>query len=266
MPVNQCEGISVYIQKEISTREHTSPYDAAREWVRRVHREGIVLDLGCSDYVTSRILHEEGIPVVGMDLDMSALRQAQRNTDSPLVVQCDAQNLPLNYENSAVSTVLALDVLEHFPRNEAIEILSSIRRLPNIQNLIVSMPIISPWSMRTMIEGGRAIRNMKWPETGLFDRTHKIFTDQRGHKKMFQKSGFRVVQEESSNWFENITGDWENVIQTVPRFRRPHAKLFGKFVWDILPKMVHPTNKSKRRSVTDRIIAYQGVYLLTPEI
>ncbi len=263
MSVNQTEGVSVYVRKDIAERERSSLYDAARELVRKVHGNGTVLDLGCSDLVASRILMQEGYRVVGADLDRSALRRAHGNAADARVIQADARHLPFDYESSDITTVLALDVIEHFRRPEALEVLRGIRALPNIKNVIVTMPIHSIWSIPLMIEALRAVRQMRMPETGLLDRTHKIFTDQAGHRRLFEESGFIVDQEETTNWFEGVTGSWDNVFQTRPGFRRLHARLFEKAVWDVIPKMVHPLDRSRRRQVTDRLIAYQGMYLLS---
>ncbi len=260
MPVNQENGLSVYYREDIAKRETYHLYRAVRELAGRFSRSGTILDLGCGDFPTSRILQKDGFNVVGIDLDESALRQGKGNYPSANLVLGDLRNLPISEQND-IDVVFALDVLEHLEREEAADVLRSLASIAPAATIIASMPIISKVSIPTYTQGIPILFKGKRPETGLFDRTHKILTDTDGHKAIFSEAGYDVVEEYRANWIDGVTGEWEDMDQ------REYAdqlkgKLFKALGWHILPRLRHPFNEERRDETIDHLTSRQALYVL----
>lgn len=272
MPINQENGVSVYCNKPIEERENSPLYKSVRELVNKYSRGGLVLDLGCSDLVASRVLQRQGFNVVGLDLDDTALRAAKINAPEISVIKADVSRLPVR-STAAVDIVLLLDVLEHLQYQDARSLLSSFAGTG--ARVIVTMPIISPFSIPSNKELLQFVRDGHRPTMGLFDRTHQILTDRIGHKKLFQSAGLGVLEEFNTNPAESVSGDWEwkktfkaeppnyKVLKGVRQgLRQVRGGPFRMVVFDLIPRLVHPLDPTKRREVTDRLIEYQGIYVL----
>ena len=271
MGINVENGQSVYCKEPIEKREIQSLYSVVRELVQKHSQTRIVMDIGCSDLTASRILNISGFQVIGIDLDISCLRKAKNRGDKSYLMQADARHLPFN--NTKADTVILLDILEHLERNEAAELLT---RIPEITadnpKVIVSMPIINPFSIPCQREFLLMTRQMKRPLIGLFDRTHKIFTGREGHKQLFKDAGLIPAEEyytfwelgDSGNWKLSVSGNWETLDRLSPQIKSRKYKIYELLTQTLAPHIFHPLNKSKRQNITDNLIAYQGLYVLKP--
>lgn len=269
MGTNIENGQSVYCREPIEKREIQPLYSAVRELVHKHSQTRTVMDIGCSDLPASRILNISGFQVIGVDLDKSCLRKAKSRGDKSDLVQADARHLPFN--NTKADAVILLDILEHLERYEAIELLT---RIPEFTadnpKVIVSMPIINLFSIPCQREFLLMTRQMKRPLIGLFDRTHKIFTGRKGHKQLFKDAGL-IPEEEyytfwklglSGYWELNVSGDWKTLNkQNLPK-RSNKYRAYELATHNLIPRVLHPLNESKRQSTTDNLIAYQGLYVL----
>lgn len=262
MGLNQEQGKSVYCEGNLAKREISPLYDAAREMITRVSRRGdIVLDLGCACLLASKILKENGYNVIGLDLDPDALAIAQkRGTAIPLVC-ADLTSFPMG-GNERVRAVLLLDVLEHLTREGIKGLLGELAEKFGCP-LVVSMPIISPFSFPCLKE-----RLRMWqhggdrPMTGLFDRTHMVLTDRKGHRQIFEDVGYSVEAEHVSSW-RGVTGTWETVRPVaVPSVLRWKAK---QLIDVVIPAVLYPFDRFAREEVYKTIEGVQALYLLKPK-
>lgn len=252
MPINLENGESVYCQEPVKIRQKSGLYVKARELARKYSHQKSILDLGCSDLVASRILAEEGFSVIGLDLAEHALRKAKYNGNA-LLTQADIRNLPLS-RNTAIDTVLGLDILEHLTRDEAVKVLLDIKTRFVGPTFIVSMPIISA-NFGTIREGCKMIAQRKRPTMGLFDRTHQILTGRGAHLQIFNQTGLNLIECDFTNCFDGTTSGWEEVDATKFGRRVIAAK---KVLHDIPVGLLG--NLGRRFS--DALIAYQGIYVL----
>lgn len=264
MPANYENGRSVYCQRDIEQRANNPLYQVARTLIRRnVSPGGIILDLGCSDLVASGSLTKE-YKVIGMDLAMDALVDGKERFPEGNTVLADARQLPFG-RSEAVGGVLMLDVVEHLKREEAVKFLSTVRENFPQAVSIVTMPIISTYSMRANIDRiGIALRGQR-PEMGLFDRTHEILTDRKGHRLLFRESGMEVVDEYATLAFGGVSGDWQIEKAVEKTTWKGTLKQSLATAVDLIPKVVHPLDTEKQKALREEMAEYQGVYVLRPK-
>lgn len=262
MGLNQEQGKSVYCEGDLEEREVSPLYDAAREMVARVSRPGdIVLDLGCACFLASRLLKERGYNVIGLDLDFDALTIAQKRSTATPLVCADLVNFPMG-GNKKVRAVLLLDVLEHLAQEETTGLLKELAEKFSCP-LVVSMPIISPFSLPCLKERLRMLQHGgERPMMGLFDRTHKILADRKGHRQIFEDAGYSVEAEHVSSW-RGVTGTWETVhpVAVPPVFRWKAKQLVDL----VIPAILHPLDRSAREEVYKTMEGVQALYLLKPK-
>jgi trans-aconitate methyltransferase len=99
------------------------------------------------------------LQVIGIDTNSFALRRGRQRLPQAFLVLADLRALPLA-QTDKIDTALALDVIEHLNREEAIELLTELKEKLDFEfHLIVSMPIISPISVPCFIEGLDVVRN-----------------------------------------------------------------------------------------------------------
>ena len=92
---------------------------------------GRVLDVGCSDGRGSVALSRS----FGCDIYRPALAEAERTGRRRPVVQADIRYLP--YRSGAFDAVVALDVIEHFEKPDALRVLDEMERVS--RSLVVVM-------------------------------------------------------------------------------------------------------------------------------
>ena len=261
MGLNQEQGRSVYCEGDLAVREISPLYDAAREMITRVSRPGdIILDLGCACLLASRLLKEGEYNVIGLDLDFDALATAKKRDATTPLVCADLVRFPMG-SDERVKAVLLLDVLEHLTREDAKGLLEELTEKFNCP-LVVSMPIISLFSLPCLKERFRMWQHGgERPVMGLFDRTHKILTDRKGHRQIFEDAGYLVEAEYISSW-RGVTGEWETVHPVVvPSVLRWRAKQLADVV---IPAVLCPFDRSARQEVYKTIEGVQALYLLKP--
>ena len=260
MATNKEGDTSVYCESDFATREKHPLHCAVREIVQRNYRGGLTFDLGCSDFVTSNLLQQQGIPVIGIDLDFSSLKSARLRKDNINVVQANLEHgLPIA-KNTQVDCVIMLDIVEHLNRDQAIQLLAELKTLFPQSVAIVSMPNVA-LTIPCLFEASSMIARGRRPKTGLFDRTHHILTDIKGHKKLFKESGWQVVEQYSTNHFEGVTGEWKTV-QPKPQAGTLAEQVVKKLTMSGMPKLLFPGNLDRQEQIKDRLLTYQGLYVL----
>ena len=250
MGSNTERGFSVYCQNDITTREQGVLYKAAREIAQRQTCGKLILDLGSSDLPASRLLIEDGHQVIGLDLEISCLKKAKERNPEANLIQADlTKNLPFN-PKTEVGSVILLDVLEHLEKEEAIGLLKNLAGHYPQALLIISIPIISPFSIPCLYELLQVIRQRKRPPMGLFDRTHKILVNRSGHLDIFSKAGYEVCETYATNMFEGLTGHPEYLGNNHDQSESSKKRIL-RTLYTHLPK-----------KVGDQLFSYQALYVL----
>lgn len=94
--------------------------------LRRVVRPGqTVLDIGCSDGRGSVLLSAVG--AFGVDIHRPALAVARQRDRRRVVVQADVRRLP--FRGGAFDFCVALDVVEHLDKPEALDLIAEMERV-----------------------------------------------------------------------------------------------------------------------------------------
>lgn len=94
-----------------------------------------ILDVGCSDGRGSEVLSRRRAD--GVDIYRPALEAARDDHRRTRVVQADVRHLP--YRASSHDVVVALDVIEHFTKPDALTVLSELERVAR-GHVVVATP------------------------------------------------------------------------------------------------------------------------------
>ncbi len=257
-------------------------YASTYELVRRCSRTKNVLDLGCSDGVGTYGL-DPSFYAVGIDFDGSSVNLANQiahkrgaKGEGPRyeAVEASLTNLPpklvQRLRDTPFDTVVALDVLEHFKRSDAIAILETLRTLlPADHVVIVSMPVVSAFSIETHRELVRIARDRQRPPDGLFDRTHRILRGKSAHRRLFRQAGYRVIDEYQTDHIIGTTGDWNwqsggsaatHLVTEVARRTESNHRTARYLTQLYSAAQRHPI----ARKTVEAAFVYQGLYVLTP--
>ncbi len=90
--------------------EKSQPYKKEIMRIIRDHPKGRLLDIGCGSGLSSRMLKDEGINVVGLDVSQEAIKRYSKCGPTGMV--CDVeQNLP--FQDSVFDMIWVTEVIEH---------------------------------------------------------------------------------------------------------------------------------------------------------
>ncbi len=268
--------------RDIDVVSRSGLYASTYELVRRCSRTKNVLDLGCSDGVGTYGL-DPTFYALGIDFDRSSVHLANQIAHTRAArgegpryeaVEASLTNLPpavvQRLRATLFDTVVALDVLEHFTRSDAMAILGTLRTLLRAQHVvIVSMPVVSALSIATHRELARMALDRKRPPDGLFDRTHKILRGKSAHRRLFRQAGYRVVDEYQTDHIIGTTGDWNwqsggsaatHLVSEVARRTASNHRTARYLTQLYSAAQRHPV----ARKTVEAAFVYQGLYVLIP--
>lgn len=278
-------GTGVYTaHRDIDVVSRQGLYASACELIRRHSHSRHVLDLGCSDGVGTYGLDPEFV-ALGIDFDGDSVQLANRIASrrssvgrGPTyeAVEADLLQLPPDLlqrlKDTPIDTVVALDVLEHFSRPEAVGILELLRTtLARHHVVIVSMPVLSALSIETYRALFNALRNRQRPPDGLLDRTHQILTGKSGHRTLFERAGYEVVEEYQTDHVIGTSGDWEwqsggsaaSHLRAEVSRRQESGHRMARLLTSIYAAA--QPHRVARKAVEGAVV-YQGLYVLTDQI
>lgn len=99
----------VYVEHEVHARKII---DILNEIYKDNQNKTLVLDLGCGTGMMTALLTQEGFKAIGIDISLSSLCVHQDNYPEHLLVQADANFLPI--DNGIFDSVVCLGVWRHF--------------------------------------------------------------------------------------------------------------------------------------------------------
>lgn len=267
MAINQDHKKSVYITKEDKTLN--GHYVATREIIENYSKTKNILELAGGPLNSTGPLTHKGYHITTIDLDQGLLNYSHEKYQNVTSIKADLESgLPPVPGLNKFDVVVALDILEHLNRDNAIRLLRELREAKKNEDFIViiTMPIVDFTKITTWNEFLYIPLHLgKKPSKGLFDRTHKILTNQKGCKQIFRDAGYQLVNEYATNTFTGITGKWNNFdYDKIPWKLYPQTKRI-KAVAAFLSYVVHPFSKSKRTKYQIKITEHRGFFVIKPE-
>ncbi len=183
----------------VLTRKHPRPLhpkhllDADRDhfWCDRDLAGGrLALDVGCNVGAHANFAAKQGLAVIGMDVDRTALGHARfllswERAARALIVEADAER-PFPFADAAFDRVLAFDVIEHVADDA--RLLDEIGRVlaPGGVLLLSAPNVDTTWKKRFRAAG----------LPFFADPTHQIEYTRAGLERTLRDAGFVVVREE----------------------------------------------------------------------
>jgi len=150
-------------------------------------RPAKVLDVGCGEGATARILKEEfgAETVIGIEKDKRAAQRAASVLDR--VHRIDAEAEPLPFAEQEFDLILFADVLEHLRHPwDAVKRYSRLLRKDGL--ILSSLPNAQHWSLSLKLLMGR----WSYTDGGLLDRTHLRFFTRRSIEPLFEPAGLKI--------------------------------------------------------------------------
>lgn len=268
---------NAYVQRPIAERASDPLHATVQELIMTHTVTGKVLDIGCSDGVSTWGMPD--IDALGVDFNLSALQLAKEHVPGYKAVCGNIKNMPLSSQAlHDRDTVVMLDILEHESWDDSTLVLQSLRKkLPPDHTVIASIPIFSPLSVETWRESLGVVKNRKRPDAGILDKTHKILTGRKKHHDLFAAGGYRVTEEYQTNHLEGVTGDWkwkhdlqgpylvELLQKRTGADTDTKAVQIARRVTDVYMKATQDENSKKSR-LARALFAYQGLYVAKPQV
>jgi 2-polyprenyl-3-methyl-5-hydroxy-6-metoxy-1,4-benzoquinol methylase len=131
-----------------------------------------VLELGCAEGSTTRILRERGCRVTGIEMDATAAKAAGQFAERMIVGDLDTMDFTSALGNELFDVIVAADVLEHL--TDPLRCLRAcVEHLSTDGEVVLSIPNIAHADVRlTLLDG-----HFDYSEWGLLDNTHfRFFT------------------------------------------------------------------------------------------
>ena len=160
-----------------------------------------VLELGCSVGVQSRVLTEQlGCQVVGVEINASAARRAERYCTQVIVGSLDELNLEKELAGQKFDVVLCADVLEHIRAPSVLlrglkPLLATDAQLVGLIRNFAYCGVIFE-----LLQG-----NFKYRKTGLLDDSHIHFFTRESLFSILTTAGFSVDILERATVTPNLT-------------------------------------------------------------
>ena len=148
-----------------------------------------VLELGCSEGLTTRVLAERGQRVVGVEIDPYAAQAARAFAEEVLVADLDSLDALDALGDRTFSAVAIADVLEHL-REPVTALRRAMRHLAPGGDLVLSLPNMSHADVRLALLDGR----VPYADLGLLDRTHVHWFTREGLLQLLDDCGLCVVE------------------------------------------------------------------------
>lgn len=148
-----------------------------------------VLELGCSEGLTTRVLAGRGQQVVGVEIDPVAAAAARPFAEQVLVADLDSVGALDALGDRTFEAVAVADVLEHL-RDPAAALRRALRHLAPHGHVVLSVPNMAHADVRMALLDGR----VPYADLGLLDRTHVHWFTLEGLRRLLADSGLVAVE------------------------------------------------------------------------
>jgi 2-polyprenyl-3-methyl-5-hydroxy-6-metoxy-1,4-benzoquinol methylase len=157
--------------------------------VRLVASTSRVLELGPATGYMSRALRDQGVAVVGIELDPEMARRAEEFCERVVVGDLDVLDLDAALGEDRFDAIVAADVLEHL--KDPLGALTRLRPFLTEQGFfVVSVPNVAHGSVRLALLSG----HFPYQEIGLLDRTHLRFFTRENLEQLLDEAELGVAE------------------------------------------------------------------------
>jgi O-antigen biosynthesis protein len=147
-----------------------------------------ILEVGPATGYLTRILHDRGCTVTGIEIDPVAARNAARYAERMIVGDVEALDFEDVFGDQRFEVVMYGDVLEHLVDPTAV-----LRKTASVLEpggaVVASIPNIAHGSVRLGLLAG----HFKYTPEGLLDRSHVRFFTRETVERLFLEAGFTVT-------------------------------------------------------------------------
>jgi 2-polyprenyl-3-methyl-5-hydroxy-6-metoxy-1,4-benzoquinol methylase len=138
--------------------------------VRMVGEDKKVLELGCAEGSTTRVLRQRGCRVTGVEMDPTAAEIAAEFAERVIVDNLDTMNFAAALGRERFDVIVAADVLEHL--SDPVRCLRAcVALLSAGGEVVLSIPNVAHADVRLALLDGQ----FEYSEWGLLDNTHLRF-------------------------------------------------------------------------------------------
>jgi len=164
------------------------PYSMHMKITEFVEDNKKVLDVGCAYGNLAKVISSNKCEVIGIEISVKAGKSANKYCKEVFIDDVETIELSSNYINY-FNYIIFADILEHL--NNPFKVLEKFKKyLKNDGCIIVSLPNITNWRMRLKILFG----NFEYEDTGILDKGHIRFFNEKSAKKLISDSGYEIVK------------------------------------------------------------------------
>jgi 2-polyprenyl-3-methyl-5-hydroxy-6-metoxy-1,4-benzoquinol methylase len=148
-----------------------------------------VLELGCAEGSTTRVLQARGCRVTGIEMDPTAARAAEQFTERMIVGDLDTMDFNTALGDERFDVIVAADVLEHL--TDPLRCLRScMEHLSTDGEVVLSIPNVAHADVRlTLLDG-----HFDYSEWGLLDNTHLRFFTRKSLLDFLEECGLAELE------------------------------------------------------------------------
>ena len=149
-----------------------------------------VLEVGPATGYMTKVLHERGCTVVGLEVDPAAARLAEPYTGRMIVGDIESIDLAEVLGDDRFDVVVFGDVLEHLLHPERILVEIADFLAPG-GYVVASIPNITHAAVRLSLLAGQ----FRYTPEGLLDYTHVHLFDRQEVQSLFAEAGYEILEE-----------------------------------------------------------------------
>ncbi|MCY7410437.1 MAG: class I SAM-dependent methyltransferase [Chitinophagales bacterium] len=177
-----------------------------------------VLEIGCHSGDFSEWIQKQNCEVTGIEINAKALQEAKPFLKESYCGDIEHEDFWLQLRNKKFDVIMFEHVLEHL--NDPWKVLANSKKFLGKNGLlIIALPNISNADSRFNMFFG----NFDYEETGVMDKTHLRFFNQKTTKEMILKAGY-VIEEYESPWKVNPLREFIDHIPFLTYFRNIFSK------------------------------------------
>jgi len=165
-----------------------NPYSVHQKIIHHIGKNKHVLDVGCSEGLLSKRIHQNNCNVVGIEIDNEAALKAKSFCKEVIIGDVESISLNSEYLNYFDVIVFA-DILEHL--KDPLKVLKTFKNYLNDEGyIIISIPNIANWKIRLHLLFG----NFEYKEYGILDSGHLRFFNEKSVRKLVNNAGFEISE------------------------------------------------------------------------